>query len=66
MIRRVIKTWIARDKDNDLGLYLLSPVSNGDCWSRVHYIIPLNDNLFQEVQWSTGPIEVELVIKNNI
>lgn len=58
-----IKGWVARDKDNDVYVYLTQPsrfkeqwVCGGDVWVK----IPHTD--FPELKWEDEPIEVELTI----
>lgn len=58
-----MKLWIARDKNNDLGLYTVKPTL---CYNKQYegtydsQMIDLDEDLFPEVTFENSPQQVEL------
>lgn len=73
MIEEKITAWIARDRDECLGLFTAKPKKKNDTWEITPYegtwsIIPDPDKMFSnissQVKWEDDePTEVELTIK---
>ena len=59
--------WLARDKDNDLYLFIgiEKPKKEGEQWFWVcSEIVKLDNSLFPEVQWNDEePTKVKLIIE---
>lgn len=61
-----MKLWIARDKNNSLGLYTVEPTLYDNKYYDGTYgsqMIDLDENLFPEVTFENSPQQVELYIK---
>ena len=60
-----IKGWVARDKSNDLYLFNYKPHRTDGifypCGCDSVYNLP--NNIFPELSWKNGAVEVELTIK---
>lgn len=62
--------WIARDRNNLLWLHLEKPILNEiyGYWHSSNSLLQLeiDETLFQEITYETGPVEVELLTKSQI
>lgn len=63
-----IEAWLARDKDNDLCLFIGGkPEKEEKEWMNLAFWVRIDSRLFPEVQWSDEePTKVKLVIKNKM